>query len=98
MTFSCPVCFYDALQYPPVDYHICPYCGTEFGNDDVEHSYAELRDNWIHGGTHWFFGQPPVGWNPWVQLASKGYGVHTESSSIPNTVLIGCEEEEYQVA
>ena len=98
ITFSCPVCFYDAVPYPPEDYHICPCCGTEFGNDDVEYTYAELRQKWAESGAHWFFGQPPVGWNPWVQLASKSYGVNTESISIPNTMQIGREDEEYQVA
>jgi len=36
MNYRCPVCFFDELPYPPRDYHICPCCGTEFGNDDAE--------------------------------------------------------------
>jgi len=98
MTFTCPVCFYDALPYPPADYHICPCCGTEFGNDDVEQSYEELRNAWVDGGAHWFFGQAPADWNAWAQLASKSYGVNTGSVAVPNTMKIGCEEAEYAVA
>jgi hypothetical protein len=92
MIFTCPVCFFDELPYPPEGYHICPSCGTEFGNDDVEFSYAELRQKWADGGAHWFFGQPPANWNPWAQLASHAYGVNTESLSVPNTMQIGYEE------
>ena len=43
MNYRCPVCFFDEMPDPPRDYNICPCCGTEFGNDDVEYSYAELR-------------------------------------------------------
>lgn len=98
MTFNCPVCFYDALPYPPADYHICPCCGTEFGNDDVEYSYAELRQNWADSGAHWFFGQPPRNWSPWAQLASKSFGVSTESVSVASSMEIASERAEYQVA
>jgi len=35
------------MPYPPRHYNICPCCGTEFDNDDVDHSYAELRYQWI---------------------------------------------------
>lgn len=70
----CPVCFYSKLPYPPRDYHICPCCGTEFGNDDVEFSYEQLREMWIAGGANWFFGRAPVGWNPWLQLTMANIG------------------------
>lgn len=95
MTFNCPVCYYDKLPYPPVDYHICPCCGTEFGNDDVEYTYAELRQSWINGGGQWFFGQPPDGWNPWAQLASNPSWVLTESAAVANVME---EKEDYAVA
>lgn len=72
MTYRCPVCFYDRLPYPPADYHICPCCGTEFGNDDAEFSYPQLREMWVAGGANWFFGRPPDHWNPWVQLLKAG--------------------------
>jgi len=80
MTYRCPVCFFDELPYPPEDYHICPCCGTEFGNDDVEFSYAELRYNWVINGAHWFFNQPPENWNAWKQLAVASYAVQTKSA------------------
>ncbi len=72
MKYQCPVCFYDGLPYPPIDYHICLCCGTEFGNDDEEFSNAQLREMWVASGAQWFFRTPPVAWNPWVQLLQAG--------------------------
>jgi hypothetical protein len=72
MKYQCPVCFYDGLPYPPADYHICLCCGTEFGNDDADFSHAQLREMWIESGARWFFREPPVEWNPWVQLVKAG--------------------------
>ena len=66
--FTCPVCFYDKLQYSPSNYNICECCGTEFENDDCYRSHDELRAQWAQNGAPWFFGAPPAGWNPWVQL------------------------------
>jgi hypothetical protein len=71
MSFTCPVCFYDKLQEPARDYNICMCCGTEFGSDDEMASHAELRGMWIATGARWFFGLPPVPWNPWLQLATN---------------------------
>jgi hypothetical protein len=68
MKYRCPTCMYARLPYPPNDYHICPCCGTEFGNDDAVYSYEQLREMWIAGGANWFFGRPPAYWNPWMQL------------------------------
>lgn len=73
MNEKCPVCAYDRLPYPPNNYHICPCCGTEFGNDDANYSHAQLREMWIAMGAHWFFGIPPERWNPWLQLIRGGY-------------------------
>jgi hypothetical protein len=70
---TCPVCLYGSLPYPPRDYHICPCCGTEFGNDDARFTHEQLREAWIAGGARWFFGRPPEHWNPWVQLLVAGY-------------------------
>src|SRR5271166_2962949 len=81
MSFRCPVCFFDQLPYPPEDYHICPCCGTEFGNDDLEFSYDELRYRWILGGARWFYEQPPLGWSAAAQLANSGFSVHTEGDA-----------------
>jgi hypothetical protein len=69
--YKCPVCFYDKMETPARDYNICVCCGTEFGNDDCDHSYEELRESWIAQGAKWFFREPPLGWNRWSQL-SKG--------------------------
>lgn len=68
MNYRCPVCLYANLPYPPKDYHICPCCSTEFGNDDAEFTYGQLREMWIASGARWFFGNPPLYWNPWIQL------------------------------
>lgn len=72
MRYSCPVCLFDDMPYPPRDYDICPCCGTEFGNDDAEYSHDELRAAWIANGAQWFFEQPPDGWSPWSQLIEGG--------------------------
>jgi len=72
MRYTCPVCLYAVLPYPPQDYHICPCCGTEFGNDDAEYSYEQLRELWIAAGARWFFRNPPPNWNPYWQLINGG--------------------------
>ena len=72
MRFQCPICFYDALPYPPADYHICLCCGTEFGNDDAEFSHEQLREMWVASGAPWFFREPPKEWSPWAQLLRAG--------------------------
>lgn len=79
MNYRCPVCFYAQLPYPPEDFHICPCCGTEFGNDDVTFGYEELRNNWLRNGARWFFRNPPPDWSAWQQLAAMSYGVRTTS-------------------
>ena len=73
MKYCCPVCMYDALPYPPTDYHICPCCGTEFGNDDEDFSHEQLREMWIASGAHWFFGNPPPDWNWRTQLCGPEF-------------------------
>lgn len=80
MKYACPVCMYSDLPYPAKDYHICPCCGTEFGNDDAEFSHEQLREMWIASGAWWFFGKPPARWNPWVQLIDGGH-----SEAVPKT-------------
>lgn len=59
---------YPDMPYPPNDYHICPCCGTEFGNDNEFHTWEELRRAWADSDAPWFFGEPPPLWNPWKQL------------------------------
>ena len=82
------------MPYPPRHYNICPCCGTEFDNDDVEFTWDELRNQWIASGAHWFYGAPPFEWNAWVQLARGAFGVRTEAiaSSALNTADIGVSE------
>ena len=70
--FSCPVCLFSKMPDPPQDYHICPCCGTEFGNDDADSTYDELRTAWIANGAPWVFKPPPAGWSPWSQLVDGG--------------------------
>lgn len=53
--FTCPVCFYDKMSYPPKDYSICMRCGTEFGNDDEFKSHEELRQDWEDAGKPFFY-------------------------------------------
>jgi hypothetical protein len=71
---SCPVCAFDGLTKPPVDFTICPSCGTEFGYDDVGRSFDELRQDWIWSGAVWFSNaqQPPPGWSGYQQLLRHG--------------------------
>lgn len=72
MKYTCPVCAYPELPYPPRDYHICPCCGTEFGNDDIDVTHEQLREMWIAMGAEWFFRNPPANWNPYLQLSAVG--------------------------
>ena len=73
MRYRCPICMYSELPYPPHDYHICPCCGTEFGNDDADFTHEQLREMWVAGGANWFFGREPQYWNPWMQLIGGGH-------------------------
>jgi hypothetical protein len=66
------VCGYQKLPYPPQDYHICPCCGTEFGNDDAELSHPQLTELWVAAGAPWFYRNAPDYWNPYLQLVEAG--------------------------
>jgi hypothetical protein len=72
MYYSCPVCGFGGLEFPPKDHAICPCCGTQFDYDDVTRSHEELRDSWIARGPRWFYGHAPYLWNPWRQLTEAG--------------------------
>jgi hypothetical protein len=87
MRYRCPVCFFDKLPYPPADYHICPCCGTEFGNDDADYSHEQLREMWIAGGANWFFGRSPEHWNPWLQLIQAGH-----EYAVPFKIKVGIRQ------
>lgn len=66
----CLVCGY-GMDDPPRDYNICPSCGTEYGVNDVNSTYSELRKAWLKTGpTWWSTTDPrPEGWSPSRQLA-----------------------------
>jgi hypothetical protein len=68
--YICPVCGYERLEEAPLNFTICPCCGTEFEYDDYRTSYAELRRRWIVNGLRWFSPVDPVpaGWNARTQL------------------------------
>lgn len=70
MNYTCPVCGYNQLRFPPRDFTICPSCGTEFGNDDFELTYNEIRQRWIAAGAQWFSDAlpRPNDWDPFKQL------------------------------
>lgn len=73
--FTCPVCGYAQLRYPPEDFTICPSCSTEFGYDDANRSYEQLRQLWIQHGVQWHSGvvRQPENWNGWEQLIKAGF-------------------------
>jgi hypothetical protein len=69
MKYECPVCCFE-MAHPPKDYNICPCCGTEFDNDDVEFTIAELRSTWIiDGAQFWFPEECPKDWDRNAQLS-----------------------------
>ena len=78
MNCQCPVCCYPDLERPPVDFLICPCCGTEFEYDDTTLTHEQLRAEWTHNRAQWHSHavQPPEGWNPWIQLIK---GNHAEA-------------------
>jgi hypothetical protein len=73
--YTCPVCAYEQLRYPPIDFTICPCCGTEFGYQDARKSFSELRVEWIYRGMRWHSNvvRPPLDWNGVKQLLQAGY-------------------------
>jgi len=76
MVNICPVCGYQ-MRLPPIDFHICPSCGTEFGYDDAGRTHADLRSQWLDGGAQWWSTDtpPPANWNPYVQLENLIVGL-----------------------
>jgi len=76
MNYTCPVCAFTAMPYPPAPYNICPCCGTEFGVDDRLQLPPQLRQAWIKAKMPWFddITSPPIGWSPAWQLILGGFG------------------------
>lgn len=63
--YTCPVCGYNELRYPPRDFTICPSCYTEFGYEDSNRSHRELTREWIRNGMRWAAADvmpPPLDW------------------------------------
>jgi len=85
--FTCPVCFYPDMPDRPRDYHICPCCGTEFGNDDQDLTQFQLRARWVNAGMRWFFGQQPHGWDPQAQL-ERGSSVVEAGISLTSVRIV----------
>jgi hypothetical protein len=70
--FGCPICGY-SMEDPPTAYNICPCCGTEFDHT-VASRHRQLREEWLKFGARWWspVDQPPLGWNPYVQMLRAG--------------------------
>ena len=70
----CPVCGFQ-MEDPPCAYNICPSCGTEFGNNDLNASVDELRSAWLAAGPRWWspVDPQPEHWDPINQLITGVY-------------------------
>jgi len=68
----CPICGYDRLLEPPLNFTICPSCGTEFGYDDAFASHGQLRRAWLTNGAQWWspVDVRPNNWDPLLQVAA----------------------------
>lgn len=70
--YTCPVCGYDKLSEAPLDFTICPSCGTEFEYDDAFATHIQLRADWLRKGARWWspVDPQPEGWDPYLQLST----------------------------
>lgn len=86
MTHLCPVCSY-TMDHPPIDYAICPCCGTEFGYHTAGRTLEEIRREWIRAGAKWWSPTdvPPTDWNPIKQLLEAGLNVRIQPQSSPTS-------------
>ncbi len=66
----CAVCGYSRLAEPPLNFTICPSCGTEFGYDDAFASHVQLRAKWLQNGAQWWspVDARPDNWDPYLQV------------------------------
>ncbi len=90
--YTCPVCGYNELQYPPSNFTVCPSCYTEFGYDDATLTHEDLRREWIGNGMPWMgmnVTPPPTGWNPYKQLANLDDAIETKIETITEGSVIG---------
>lgn len=98
MSYVCPVCYFDKLEEAPLpnSYEICPSCGTEFGYDDINTTFTELRMNWITSGMHWWSNdvEPPKDWDPIQQLSritNRNLNLVTEKRSVVHLQVTNCD-------
>ena len=62
--YTCSVCGYDSLRYPPENFIICPCCGTQFELHDAVRSHEELRRQWVAARDKWHSRAiPPLRWS-----------------------------------
>lgn len=75
MSYTCPVCGYNGMDEPPINYAICSSCGTEFGYSDFQRSHEELRHRWIASGANWWSADfpSPSNWSAILQFRNIGY-------------------------
>ncbi len=68
---TCPICGYSDLQFVLEFGEICSCCGNEFGYNDFDRTYEELREEWVQGGMKWWssYCPTPANWWPAHQLA-----------------------------
>lgn len=83
--YICPVCGYEKLEDPPMNFTICPCCGTEFDYDDYRTSFALLRTRWITRGCRWFSNAEPApaDWDANRQLLNLAFARKPEVISDP---------------
>jgi hypothetical protein len=88
--YTCPVCGFDRLRRPPLNFLICQSCGTEFGYSDSTASYRQLQAEWIANGLRWHSNviPPPSGWNAYKQLRNIGVIGASSFESSTNVGLV----------
>ncbi len=89
MSYDCPICGYNKMTRPAVDFYICPCCGTEFENDDFETSHAELQQQWLNRGALWFSKSTPKpeNWSPYLQVANVRESIQTSRAGTKNSSI-----------
>jgi uncharacterized Zn finger protein (UPF0148 family) len=95
MKYTCPVCGYDHLRYPPANHTICPSCGTQFEYHDCTYSHETLRHRWIEAGARWHSRRlaPPSCWSAVEQLRHIGY----EATESDLRAIASADKEELKV-
>lgn len=94
--YTCPVCSYDQLEFPPDDWHICYCCGTQFRYDDCGKSHEQLREEWIAGGCKWWSecDKPPADWDTrLIQIPRGAWQAVIESGMNAWHALEDCENQ-----